>query len=134
MMKHFSTGFVSAPDSFLFYSNSLQPLFKISVSIVFEERIANRSKKNCFEKIIKGWSVFMDIFPEMNTRLLWGCKIILEISFLMICYLTKFYVVIQIPPHNLCKTFDDVIIIIQFLVCTLQYSKAKLKRKDARKS
>ena len=51
----------------------------------------------------------------------------------MICYLTKFYVVIQIPPHNLCKTFDDVIII-QFLVCTLQYSKAKLKGKDARKS
>ena len=52
----------------------------------------------------------------------------------MICYLTKFYVVIQIPPQNLCKTFDDVIIIIQFLVCTLQYSKAKLKGKDARKS
>ena len=52
--KYFFTGFVSASDSLLFYSNSLQPLFKIYVSIVFEEiPFASKSKKITFNKLSK---------------------------------------------------------------------------------
>ena len=104
---------------------------------------------NYFEQIIKGWLVFTDTFREIlrdlerDTRPLWACKIILEISFLMIWYLTKLYVVIQIPSrnvkkavlHNLCETFDGIINII-FLAYTLEYSKVKkkLERKETQKS
>ena len=52
--KCFFTGFVSASDPLLFYSNSLQPLFKIYVSIVFEEiPFANKSKKITLYKLSK---------------------------------------------------------------------------------
>ena len=61
----------------------------------------------------------------------------------MIWYLTKLYVVIQIRSrnikkavlHNLCETFDGIIIII-FLAYTLEYSKVKkrLERKETQKS
>ena len=52
--KYFFTGFVSASDSLLFYSNSLQPLFKIYVSIVFEEiPFASKSKKVTSNKLSK---------------------------------------------------------------------------------
>ena len=59
----------------------------------------------------------------------------------MIWYLTKLYVVIQIPSrnikkallHNLCDTFDDIINII--FKYTLEYSKVKkkLERKETQK-
>ena len=53
----------------------------------------------------------------------------------MICYLTKLYVVIEVPPrnikktvlHNLSKAFNHVIII-PFLVYTSEYSKVQLER------
>ena len=58
----------------------------------------------------------------------------------MTYYLTKLYVVIQIPRrnikkavlHNSCKTFDNVIII-PFLVYTSEYSTVKLEGKEKRK-
>ena len=58
----------------------------------------------------------------LDTRLLWACKIILEIFFLMISNLFKLYVVIKIPPrnikmallHDLCKALHDHFLIIPF--------------------